>query len=77
LNKSYWKKGEKMPVSKTKKTASFEVKGTTHEEKPFTKTVHAFSEQNAREKTMALFGSKNKIKRRNIRILEVKTLREA
>jgi ribosomal protein L20A (L18A) len=65
--------------TQSKKTIAFEVKGTRIEggkNKPFTKIVKAFSENNARERTFALFGSKNKTKRRNISIGTVKPTRE-
>lgn len=53
----------------------FEVKGTFKEkkqEKKFSKKVTAENQKHAIEKTMSLFGSKNRIKRRNIAITEVK-----
>ncbi len=41
-------------------------------EQAFTKELRAFNTANAAERTMTQFGSKNKIKRRNIQITEVK-----
>ena len=55
----------------------FEAKGTISmrkEEKKFSKKVKAFNEGHARELVYSLFGSKNKLKRRNIQIIEVKEL---
>lgn len=40
--------------------------------KKFSKELLAFNEANAAERTMALFGSQNRIKRRNIQITEIK-----
>ena len=69
-----------MGSQQQKKLIGFEVTGTRKEKeenKPFTKHINAFSESNARERTMALFGSKNKTKRRNITINEVKPAKGA
>ncbi len=69
-----------MVSQQQKKLTGFEVKGTRiegKESKPFTKMVNAFSQSNARERTMALFGSKNKTKRRNITISGVKPAKGA
>ncbi|MBU0636419.1 50S ribosomal protein L18a [Candidatus Micrarchaeota archaeon] len=46
------------------------------EKKKFSKTVLAFNERNAMEKILTLFGSKNKISRRNIWIEEAKPTKE-
>ncbi len=57
----------------------FTVKGTMMEkknEKSFTKTIRAENEKAARETTFSLFGSKHKIKRRNISIKEIREGRE-
>ena len=43
-------------------------------EQAFSKELMAFNENNAAERTMTLFGSKNRIKRRNIQITEIKLL---
>ncbi len=58
---------------------NFEVQGkiknkTTN--KKFTKKISSLNENTAIEKVMSLFGSKNKIKRRNIEINEVKEVKE-
>ncbi len=69
-----------MVSQQQKKLAGFEVKGTRKEKeesRPFTKHINAFSQSNARERTMALFGSKNKTKRRNITISGVKPAKGA
>ena len=53
---------------------SFEVKGTIslkHGEKNFSKKVIAHSKENAIERIYMLFGSNNKLKRRNVQIKEV------
>jgi ribosomal protein L20A (L18A) len=41
-------------------------------EKSFSKDVLAYNSANAAERTLTLFGSKNKIKRKNIQINEAK-----
>ena len=53
----------------------FEVKGSFKEKrksKGFTKTVEAVNQNFAKEKVLSLFGSKNKIRRANIKIEAVK-----
>lgn len=65
---------KRMPATQKKRMA-FEVKGEvteSGESRPFIRIVNAFSESNARERTLSHFGSKNKIKRRNITIREIK-----
>lgn len=41
-------------------------------EKTFSKEILAYNPENAAEHAMALFGSKNRIKRRDIQITEIK-----
>ncbi len=55
----------------------FEVQGKTKgkQEKKFSKQVNSFNENTAIEQVLSLFGSKNKIKRRNIEINEVKEVK--
>ena len=55
-------------------TGKFTEKGR---EKKFSKKISCLNEAQARERTMQLFGSKNRIKRRNILIEEVKEMQEA
>ncbi len=50
-------------------TGSFIEKGV---QKKFAKTVNALNSNNAAEKTLSLFGSKHRIKRKAIAINEVK-----
>jgi large subunit ribosomal protein LX len=60
--------------------AKFEIKGEyLLKEKPwkFTKEIEAINENMAREKTLALMGSKHKLKRNKIKINAVKELKEA
>lgn len=55
----------------------FELKGTITakgKEKKFAKTVNAKSKNHAIHKTKSLFGSKNKLKRHEISIMEVKEI---
>ncbi len=57
----------------------FEVKGEyVLKDKPwkFTKEVETVNENMAREKTFALMGSKHRLKRSKIKILEVSKLKE-
>lgn len=57
----------------------FEVSGRFLEkkrEKKFSKRVFAVTEKFAREKVLAIFGSKQKIKRRHIWINETKEVKE-
>ncbi len=57
---------------------SFEVKGTfkTGDDwKPYTKVITAQNEAQAREQTLAVFGSKHRLKRRYITIDSVNTVR--
>jgi len=57
---------------------SFEVKGTfkTGDDwKPYTKVINAQNEAQAREQTLAVFGSKHRLKRRYITIESVNTVR--
>jgi large subunit ribosomal protein LX len=57
---------------------SFEVKGTfkTGDDwKPYTKVINAPNEAQAREQTLAVFGSKHRLKRRYITIESVNTVR--
>ncbi|MEW6294682.1 MAG: 50S ribosomal protein L18Ae [Candidatus Diapherotrites archaeon] len=56
----------------------FEVKGMisfNKGEKKFSKKIHAFNEGHARELAYSLFGSKNGLKRRSIKIIEVEEVR--
>ncbi len=62
-------------AGREKEMKTFEVKGKFLEkgkEKKFSKTVSALSHGLAAEKTMALIGSTNRIKRRNIFIEEAR-----
>ncbi|MDO8633899.1 MAG: 50S ribosomal protein L18Ae [archaeon] len=64
-------------MKSTKKLENFEVKGkirTKEGENPFLRQLKAFGEKNASERILTLFGSQNKIKRRDIKIEEVKKL---
>jgi large subunit ribosomal protein LX len=57
---------------------SFEVKGTFKigdDWKPYTKVIEAPNEAQAREHTLAVFGSKHRLKRRDITIESVSTVR--
>ena len=57
---------------------SFEVKGTfkTGDDwKPYTKVINSQNEAQAREQTLAVFGSKHRLKRRYITIESVNTVR--
>ena len=57
---------------------SFEVKGTFKigdDWKPYTKVIDAPNEAQAREQTLAVFGSKHRLKRRDITIESVNTVR--
>lgn len=66
-------------MKKTKTKQRFEVKGSMQDgktKKPFTKHVLASNEQTAMEQTLTVFGSKNKINRRNIWIDEAKPVKE-
>ena len=57
----------------------FEVRGKLTrrgKEQKFMKTVNARNENLAKEKVLCLFGSKNKLKRRNISIDELTELKE-
>lgn len=57
----------------------FEAKGKLVKrdfERSFSKKVEAVNERNARELVFSLFGSKNKLKRRNILINELKEVKE-
>ncbi len=57
---------------------SFEVKGTFKigdDWKPYTKVIDAPNEAQAREQTLAVFGSKHRLKRRYITIESVNTVR--
>jgi len=57
---------------------SFEVKGTFKigdDWKPYTKVIEAQNEAQAREQTLAVFGSKHRLKRRDIKIETVNTVR--
>jgi large subunit ribosomal protein LX len=63
----------------SKELKGFEVKGRFLEkgkEKKFTKTVLALNQNTAIEKVLALLGSTNKVKRRNIFVEEAKELKE-
>jgi large subunit ribosomal protein LX len=56
----------------------FEVQGTIKSskmQKKFTKQVSSLNENTAMEKIFSLFGSKNKLKRRDIEINEVKEVK--
>jgi large subunit ribosomal protein LX len=56
---------------------SFEVKGTFKngdDWKPYTKVIEAPNEAQAREQTLAVFGSKHRLKRRYITIESVNTV---
>lgn len=67
---------KKAKTAKPKKLKTFEVTGTVQlgaKTNPFTKTLQAYNQNHAIEKTMTLFGSKNKAKRRQI---QVKTTKE-
>jgi len=58
---------------------NFEVQGKIKNRKTgkkFSKKVDSANENTAIEKVLALFGSKNRIKRRNIEINEVKEVKE-
>jgi ribosomal protein L20A (L18A) len=64
-----------MEKKKPKELKEFEVSGKIkigQREMGFSKAVRAQNENNAMERCLALFGSKNKVKRRNIQIMEVK-----
>ncbi|MBI4044611.1 MAG: 50S ribosomal protein L18a [Candidatus Diapherotrites archaeon] len=64
-------------MESTKKLENFEVKGkvkTKEGEKQFLRQLKAFGEKNASERILTFFGSQNKIKRRHIKIEEVKKL---
>jgi large subunit ribosomal protein LX len=57
---------------------SFEVKGTFKigdDWKPYTKVIEATNEAQAREQTLAVFGSKHRLKRKDITIASVSTVR--
>ena len=57
----------------------FEVQGKIKNnkiEKKFSKKIVSLNENTAMEKVLSLFGSKNKLKRRNIEINEVKEVKE-
>ena len=55
----------------------FEVQGKIKgkQEKKFSKTVNSLNENTAIERVLSLFGSKNKLKRRDIEINEVKEVK--
>ncbi len=58
-----------------KKLKEFEVNGTLKikgETKNFSKTVKAFNGKNAAERVLTLFGSQNRLTRRNVNVKEVK-----
>lgn len=60
---------------KKKELGNFTVSGKLtlkDKEQGFSKELKAYNENNAAERTMTLFGSKNRIKRRNIQITEIK-----
>jgi ribosomal protein L20A (L18A) len=64
-----------MVTKKEKKLSAFTVEGKLllkEGEKSFSKDVLAYNSANAAERTLTLFGSKNKIKRKNIQINEAK-----
>ncbi|MFH1545150.1 MAG: 50S ribosomal protein L18Ae [archaeon] len=68
-----------MKKEKELKKKVFEAKGKLVKkdfERSFSKKVSAFNERNARELVFSLFGSKNKLKRRNILINELKEVKE-
>ena len=61
------------------KEINYEIVGTFIEkgsEKKFTKQVKGFNENTAKENLYALMGSKHKLKRRTIKINEVKSVKE-
>ncbi|GEM_PF-1586852 len=67
-------------AKKTNTTKKFEVQGTVmigSREMKFSKTLEAFNEKHATEKTLSLFGSKNKVKRRNIHVNHTAEVRDA
>lgn len=52
----------------------FEVKGIVTiggQKKQFSKKTRAFNSKNALERVLTLFGSKNRLKRKNIQVMEV------
>lgn len=60
-----------------KNLKTFEISGTIktkESQKNFSKQVNAFNAQNAKERIFMLFGSTNKVKRRNIQVKEVKEI---
>jgi ribosomal protein L20A (L18A) len=57
----------------------YEIKGTIKDRRgttKFTKQVRAEDENKVREKTLSLIGSKQKIPRRNIELIEIKEAKE-
>lgn len=62
-------------MAEKKQLKTFIVQGkinTKKGEQSFEKELQAHNANNAAERTMTLFGSKNRIKRRNIQINEIK-----
>jgi len=62
-----------------KKEKLFEIQGRIKNgktEKKFSKKVSSLNENTAMEKVLGLFGSKNKIKRRDVWMHEVKEVKE-
>jgi len=69
----------KKKTEKKKELKVFTVQGKLlleRGEQTFSKQLKAFNENNAAERVMTLFGSKNRIKRRNIHITEIKLFDE-
>jgi len=68
-----------MAKKKELKEMNYEIAGTFMEkgsEKKFTKQVKGFNENTATENLYALMGSKHKLKRRAIKINEIKAVKE-
>ena len=66
-------------MKKEAKQTWFDVSGSigqNEEKKPFSKRIHAFSAAHAKEKTLSLFGSKNRLTRRNVSIAQAKPAEE-